>query len=70
MASLILIFVVGMTILMLQFDRGMHQLRNKATASEKDGGRPRWQNRNKPRGFGFETLIRGFAEITKPIARR
>ena len=57
MTSLILIFVVGMTILMLQFDRGLHQLRNKATAADTDNARP---GRNRSKGFSIHGLIREF----------
>jgi hypothetical protein len=46
MTTLILTFVIGMTILMLQFDRGLPE--------------PGSQSRGNSKGFGLPNLIRGF----------
>jgi hypothetical protein len=60
MTSLILVFVIGMTILTLQFARELHQSRNKAMLSDINNSRQRSENQHKSKGFGIETLIRAF----------
>jgi len=60
MTSLILVFVIGMTILTLQFARELHQSRNKTMLSDINNARRTLQNRNKLKSFGIETLMRAF----------
>ena len=60
MTSLILVFVIGMTILTLQFARELHHSRNKAMLSDINNAKPTSGNRNKFKSFGIDALIRAF----------
>jgi hypothetical protein len=68
MTSLILTFIVGMTILMLQFERERHQSRDGGMVPGRRNGRPVAQNREL-KGFDWHLLHRKI-HGTKGLIRR